>query len=156
MKLTCILSLITILAASNQKALAGLRAGAAQVDVTPRKLPVTVNGGFLTNKVRIIADRLHSRAIVFSDDDQTIAIAVVDSCMIPTHLCDTVKEKVSKQTGIKKDKILICATHTHSAPSVMDLCLGTDKDEDYTKFLPDKIAESIFKAHSSLRPAKAG
>ncbi|RZO17339.1 MAG: c-type cytochrome [Verrucomicrobiaceae bacterium] len=156
MKLTCILSLITILAASNQKALAGLRAGAAQVDVTPRKLPVTVNGGFLTNKVRIIADRLHSRAIVFSDDDQTIAIAVVDSCMIPTHLCDTVKEKVFKQTGIKKDKILICATHTHSAPSVMDLCLGTDKDEDYTKFLPDKIAESIFKAHSSLRPAKAG
>ncbi|MCH2026779.1 MAG: hypothetical protein MK172_13660, partial [Verrucomicrobiales bacterium] len=66
MKMTCILSLITILAASNQKTLAGFRAGAAQVDVTPRKLPVTVNGGFLTNKVRIIADRLHSRAIVFS------------------------------------------------------------------------------------------
>ena len=56
MKLTCILSFIAILAASNQKALAGFRAGAAQVDVTPRKLPVTVNGGFLTNKVRIIAD----------------------------------------------------------------------------------------------------
>ena len=156
MKLTCILTFIAILAGSNQKLLAGLSAGAAQVDITPRKLPVTVNGGFLTNKVRIIADRLHSRAIVFSDDDQTIAIAVVDSCMIPTHLCDTVKEKVSKETGINKDKILICATHTHSAPSVMDLCLGTDKDEDYTKFLPEKISESIIKAHSSLRPAKAG
>lgn len=156
MKLTCILTFIAILAGSNQKLLAGLSAGAAQVDITPRKLPVTVNGGFLTNKVRIIADRLHSRAIVFSDNDQTIAIAVVDSCMIPTHLCDAVKEKVSKETGINKDKILICATHTHSAPSVMDLCLGTDKDEDYTKFLPEKISESIIKAHSSLRPAKAG
>ena len=38
----------------------------------------------------------------------------------------------------------------------MDLCLGTDKDEDYSKFLPGKIAESIIRAHSKLQPAKAG
>ena len=119
-------------------------------------MPVTVNGGFLTNKVRIIADRLHSRAIVISDKKETIAIAVVDSCMIPTHLCDAVKEQVFIKTGIRKNRILISATHTHSAPSVMDLCLGTDKDEDYSKFLPGKIAESIIRAHSKLQPAKAG
>ena len=143
-------------AGANKKALAELSAGAAQVDITPIKLPVTVNGGFLTNKVRIIADRLHSRAIVISDKKETIAIAVVDSCMIPTHLCDAVKEQVFIKTGISKNRILISATHTHSAPSVMDLCLGTDKDEDYSKFLPGKIAESIIRAHSKLQPAKAG
>ena len=136
--------------------MAELSAGAAQVDITPIKLPVTVNGGFLTNKVRIIADRLHSRAIVISDKKETIAIAVVDSCMIPTHLCDAVKEQVFIKTGIRKNRILISATHTHSAPSVMDLCLGTDKDEDYSNFLPGKIAESIIRAHSKLQPAKAG
>ena len=136
--------------------MAEFSAGAAQVDITPIKLPVTVNGGFLTNKVRIIADRLHSRAIVISDKKETIAIAVVDSCMIPTHLCDAVKEQVFIKTGISKNRILISATHTHSAPSVMDLCLGTDKDEDYSKFLPGKIAESIIRAHSKLQPAKAG
>ena len=117
-------------AGANKKALAELSAGAAQIDITPQKLPVTVNGGFLTNKVRIIADRLHSRAIVISDKKETIAIAVVDSCMIPTRLCDAVKEEVFIKTGISKNRILISATHTHSAPSVMDLCLGTDKDED--------------------------
>ena len=143
-------------AGANKKALAELSAGAAQVDITPIKLPVTVNGGFLTNKVRIIADRLHSRAIVISDKKETIAIAVVDSCMIPTHLCDAVKEQVFIKTGISKNRILISATHTHSAPSVMDLCLGTDKDEDYSNFLPGKIAESIIRAHSKLQPAKAG
>ena len=76
--------------------------------------------------------------------------------MIPTHLCDAVKEQVFIKTGISKNRILISATHTHSAPSVMDLCLGTDKDEDYSKFLPGKIAESIIRAHSKLQPAKAG
>ena len=141
---------------ASKKTLAEFSAGAAQVDITPIKLPVTVNGGFLTNKVRIIADRLHSRAIVISDKKETIAIAVVDSCMIPTHLCDAVKEQVFIKTGISKNRILISATHTHSAPSVMDLCLGTDKDEDYSKFLPGKIAESIIRAHSKLQPAKAG
>ena len=156
MKLCSLLIVFSMFLGANQKALADLSAGAAQVDITPRKLPVTVNGGFLTNKVRIIADRLHSRAIVISDKKETIAIAVVDSCMIPTHLCDAVKEQVFIKTGINKNRILISATHTHSAPSVMDLCLGTDKDEDYSKFLPGKIAESIIRAHSKLRPAKAG
>ena len=51
---------------ANQKALADLSAGAARVDITLRKIPVIVSGGFLTNKVRIIADRLHSRMIVIS------------------------------------------------------------------------------------------
>ena len=156
MKLCSLLIVFSMFLGANQKALADLSAGAAQVDITPRKLPVTVNGGFLTNKVRIIADRLHSRATVISDKKETIAIAVVDSCMIPTHLCDAVKEQVFIKTGISKNRILISATHTHSAPSVMDLCLGTDKDEDYSKFLPGKIAESIIRAHSKLRPAKAG
>ena len=156
MKLCSLLIVFSMFLGANQKALADLSAGAAQVDISPRKLPVTVNGGFLTNKVRIIADRLHSRAIVISDKKETIAIAVVDSCMIPTHLCDAVKEQVFIKTGISKNRILISATHTHSAPSVMDLCLGTDKDEDYSKFLPGKIAESIIRAHSKLRSAKVG
>ena len=82
MKLTCILTLIAILAGSNQKLLAGLSAGAAQVDITPRKLPVTVNGGFLTNKVRIIADRLHSRAIVFSDNEELRYVSRKDDVVI--------------------------------------------------------------------------
>ena len=156
MKCHFLIIIIMMFAGANKKALAELSAGAAQVDITPIKLPVTVNGGFLTNKVRIIADRLHSRAIVISDKKETIAIAVVDSCMIPTHLCDAVKEQVFIKTGISKNRILISATHTHSAPSVMDLCLGTDKDEDYSNFLPGKIAESIIRAHSKLQPAKAG
>ena len=156
MKICYLLTIIMLLGGGHKTLMAGLSAGSAQVDITPRKLPVTVNGGFLTNKVRIIADRLNSRAIVVSDNKETIAIAVVDSCMIPTHLCDAAKDEVFNKTGISKNRILICATHTHSAPSVMDLCLGTDKDEDYTKFLPRKIAESIIRAHASLRPAKAG
>ncbi len=135
---------------------AGLRAGAAVVDITPRELPVIVNGGFLSREVRIIADRLHCRAIALSGKGEILVIAVVDSCMIPTGLCDEAKRIAAEKTGIAPEKILICATHTHNAPSVMDWCLGTDLDKKYTAFLPERIAESIVQAHAAMRPARAG
>ena len=66
MKLCSLLIVISMFLEANQKALADLSAGAAQVDITMRKIPVIVSGGFLTNNVRIIANRLHSRVIVIS------------------------------------------------------------------------------------------
>ena len=135
---------------------AGLRAGAAVVDITPREVPVIVNGGFLSREVRIILDRLSCRSIALSSKGETIVIAVVDNCMIPTELCDEAKRLAAAKIGISPEKILICATHTHSAPSVMDLCLGTDLDQKYTAFLPGRIAQSIVQAHGAMRPARAG
>ena len=66
MKLCSLLIVISIFLGANQKTLTDLSAGAAQVDITLRKIPVIVSGGFLTKNVRIIADRLHSRVIVIS------------------------------------------------------------------------------------------
>tara|TARA_B100000925_G_scaffold278778_1_gene247909 strand:- start:499 stop:711 length:213 start_codon:yes stop_codon:yes gene_type:complete len=66
MKLCSLLIVISIFLGANQKTLADLSAGAVQVDITLRKIPVIVSGGFLTKNVRIIADRLHSRVIVIS------------------------------------------------------------------------------------------
>ena len=66
MKLCSLLIVISIFLGANQKTLTDLSAGAAQVDITLRKIPVIVSGGFLTKNVRIFADRLHSRVIVIS------------------------------------------------------------------------------------------
>ena len=66
MKLCSLLIVISIFLGANQKTLADLSAGAVQVDITLRKIPVIVSGGFLTKNVRIFADRLHSRVIVIS------------------------------------------------------------------------------------------
>ena len=134
---------------------AGLSAGAAAVEVTPLELPVIQNGGFLERQVRLVADPIFARALVIDGGDQMIALAVVDSCMMDREFCDRVKALAQEQTGIAKDKIMLSATHTHSAPSVMNYCLGTRADPKYTEFLPGKIVEVIVKAKAALRPAKA-
>lgn len=139
--------------ASEQKRV--FRAGAASVDITPTRFPVIVNGMFEERYAQSAADRLMARAIVLDDGKNRIAICVVDSLMLTRELLDSAKEIVSKKTTIPTDKILVSATHSHSAPSAMG-CLGSGVDKDYAESLPALIAKSIVDANSNLEPAKIG
>jgi hypothetical protein len=132
------------------------KAGSYAIDISPRVLPAIQNGGFLERTTDRIGDPLHARCLVMSDGDTTVGIAIVDSCMIPRDVCDAIKRQVRQDCGIATDRILIAATHTHSAPSMMDYCLGSRKDAAYTEFAIPRIAAGIVRAHGLMEPAKAG
>src|SRR5258706_3611029 len=131
------------------------RAGAYAIDVTPTNFPVIVNAMFTERSASNAHDPLHARCLVLDDGTNRIAIAVVDTCMMPRDLIDAGKELASKQTGIRVDRMLISATHTHSAPSAMG-CLGSRADTNYARFLPGRIAEGILHATHNLAPARIG
>ena len=131
------------------------RAGAYAIDITPLMLPVIINGGMTERTADKITDHLHARCLVLDDGTTKVALAVVDSCMVPRQLLDEAKELASKATGIPSSRMLISATHTHSAPSVHG-CLGSDKDEEYARFLAPQIAKGIIEANSRLAPARIG
>lgn len=133
-----------------------LQVGAHSTDITPQKLPAIRNGGFIQQIFDKVHDPLHARCFVFKSKRETVAIAVVDSCMIPREVCNEAKALASEQTGIPVNRILIASTHTHTAPSVMDLCLGSSSDPNYETFLPPKIAEGIAAAFANLEPARIG
>jgi len=134
----------------------GLSAGAATVDVTPPTLPAIQNGGFLERSQNKVLDRLSARCFVLKSDQTTVAIVVVDSCMIPRDICDRAKVLANQKTGIPVNRMLIASTHTHTAPSVMNLCLGTRSDPNYERFLSPKLAEGIARAYQNLEPARIG
>lgn len=131
------------------------RAGAAAVDITPLKFPVIVNGYFNERQAERAHDRLMSRALVLDDGNTRLAIVVVDSLMMRRELLDIAKQMAHEATGIATDRMLISATHTHSAPSAMG-CLGSRVDPDYQQFLPGQIAKSIHQAADNVAPAKVG
>jgi hypothetical protein len=133
----------------------GLRAGAAAVDASPKKLPVLINGGFLENSATKVNDPLFARCLVLDDGTTRLAIVVVDSCMMPRELLDKAKEMARERTGIPTEKMLISATHTHSAPAAMG-ALGCRPDEMYVAELPGRIAEGIVRAAANLQPARVG
>jgi hypothetical protein len=134
---------------------ASLRAGAARVDVTPTRFPVISNCMFLERKAEKAHAPLHAKALVLEDSGTLLAIVVVDSCMMPRELIDRAKDMARAKTGIPAERMLVSATHTHSAPASMG-CLGSDAQAEYAEFLPGKIAEAIDRAGARLAPAKAG
>jgi hypothetical protein len=131
------------------------RAGASAVDVSPTVLPALINGGFLEARSDKVRDPLMARALVLDDGATRLAIVVLDSCMMPRDLLDRAKTLARDRTGIPTDRMLVSATHTHSAPAAMG-ALGCAPDLNYVELLPPKIAESIAQAAANLRPARIG
>jgi len=148
-----ILSVIAALTAASLHA--EFKAGAAVIDITPPKLPVLVNGGMLSRYVDKIKTRVNARAIVATDGKTQIAIVVADSCMMSREVLDDAKKMAASKTGIPTDRMLISATHAHSAPASMG-CLGTDADPAYVPFLKEKLVEAIAAAQAELKPARIG
>jgi hypothetical protein len=155
MKHTFIATVLIVALQTTTTVRAEFRAGAAKVDVTPLVLPVIRNGGVVEATADRVIDPLHARCLVLDDRVTRLAIVVVDSCMLPRDVCDEAKRAASTKTGIPFNRILISATHCHSAPSSMSYCLGSRVDPRYRAFLPGKIVEAIVAANVKLQPAKA-
>ena len=111
------LSAVCVFAVAPVAPAADFRAGAAVVDVTTAVLPVLVNGGMLNRSVSNVNTRVNARALALADGREQLAIVVVDSCMMGRPLLDEAKALAAKRTGIATNRILISATHAHSAPS---------------------------------------
>jgi hypothetical protein len=133
----------------------GFRAGAAVVEISPTNFPVLVNAMFTERTATQTVDRLHVRALVLDDGATRVAIAVVDTCMMPRDLIDRAKAAARAATGIPAERMMVSATHTHSAPSAMG-CLGSRVDPRYAAYLPGRIAIAIEQAHHNLEPAEIG
>ena len=129
-----------------------LRFGAAVADVTPTDFPVSSNGSMRPRFAERSHDPLQVRAMVWSSGNRTVALAVVDACMIPREVFLPACQVVSDRTGIPIDAQLIAATHTHSAVT-LNAAFQSEAVEDYLPRLRDGIVQAIVSAHKNLRPA---
>ena len=96
---------------------AGFRAGASAVDIAPQSWPVRVNGMFTERNADHFEDALWAKSLSLGQGDATLILCVVDTCMMPRDLIDQAKQQVQMMTGVSTDRMMVSATHTHSAPS---------------------------------------
>lgn len=129
-----------------------LLAGAAKVDITP-PVGTFINGDFVSHYAVYIHDSLYAKALVLEHAKTTIALIVVDICVMPKEFVDEVKEAITKQTGILFQNILISSTHTHAAGSVASVYLAA-ADLLYMKKLPGLIVKAVSQAKQNMRPSK--
>lgn len=127
-------------------------AGAARVKTTP-PLGTRINGDFITHYATYIHDDLFARALVLRNGETTVALVMVDICVMPREFVEVVKAVIQARTGLTHTHVLIASTHTHAAGSVADVHLGSI-DPAYEKMLPGRIAEAVEDALQELRPAR--
>jgi hypothetical protein len=131
------------------------RAGAFAADITPPRFPISMNGQMRDQVARSAHDRLHARCLVLDDGRAPVALVVVDSCLIPRPIFDEAKDRLARSTGIRPERMLMSATHTHTAPAVCGV-FQTEPDTEYAAFLIERIVEGVERAFKHREPARVG
>ena len=136
-------------AAGGEDARAELKVGFSQVDITP---PV---GAIITGPAAPVSvgtdDPLFAKTLVVQSGNRTLAIVGVDLVKIRRDLADAAIAQASQRTGIGRDAVMICPSHTHSSPLIP---MGGSNNKAYIATLPGLIADSIEQAYKALQPAR--
>lgn len=128
---------------------AGLLAGVAAVDITPDVFPIQLRSG----PSKYVHDPLHVRAVALQNGEGRAVIALVDAIGVGRDWTDEAKALVAERTGWKPEQMLVCATHTHTAPKGGDTTPGRIA---YEKKRREGLVEALSRAIQSLEPAKVG
>jgi hypothetical protein len=140
------------LATGAETAAAELKAGFAQVDITP---PI---GAIITGPMGPLStatdDPLKARAMVVASGGRKLVIVGVDLVKIRRDLSDKAIELVMQQTDITRDAVLICPSHNHSGPLIPADGDNNKANKAYIDTLPKLIADSIVLANKALQPAR--
>ena len=144
-----------------------LFAGVAKVIITP-PIGIPLAGYEDRNKLSIgIHDELYAKAFVLSDGKTKTAIVTTDLVGVDKDLVSSIRKQVQNRTDIKKENILISASHTHSGPDFSkpkffeeELTIEGLSKKDYVDSLREatarKIADAVLMANNHMKEARVG
>lgn len=135
-----------------------LYAGLGKVSISP---PIGAPlAGFAARKgvCEGIHDELFSRALVLESSGKSAAIVSLDVLAVSSEFVEQVRGSIERKTGIKKDAIMIAATHTHAGPVTIRTFFNPDEllDGGYMNALADAIENSVTAAWNNRFEARIG
>jgi neutral ceramidase len=153
--------LVLVLALAPAACAQGLRAGAAEVVITP-PTGIPMAGYYATRLSTGVHDDLHAKAIVLATGAERVAFVACDLVGIPPDVIEEARALIQTATGIPAANVMISATHSHTGPLIPDggaraASYGGELPiaKQYRAELPRKIAESVRLANERLAPGRA-
>ncbi|MBA3973136.1 MAG: hypothetical protein C0504_02830 [Candidatus Solibacter sp.] len=153
-------SFILIAASASSAYAQELRAGAAQVVITP-PTGTPMAGYYHPRASTGVHDDLHAKAIVLRQGNTTLALIACDLIHVPEPVVEASRKLIASETGIPARNVMISATHAHTGPVIPGgasrLVFGGKEAElaqAYAAGLPVKIAGAVKLAIGSLQPAR--
>jgi hypothetical protein len=97
--------------------MSNLRIGWAETDLTPDQ-PVLISGQFHARISEGVMDPITATVCVLDAGDDHAVFVSCDLVTISDELRDGVRERLSGAAGLSPDKVVLHATHTHTAPEI--------------------------------------
>ncbi|MFZ4810743.1 MAG: hypothetical protein ACOYL9_05305 [Ilumatobacteraceae bacterium] len=130
------------------------RAGAARVDITP-DWPVMLGGfGQRTVPSDGVGDPVFAKALFIETDEWQLLVITADLIAIPHQISQPVVDRLTAATTLTAQQIMICASHSHSAP--VPFGPSAPGVAEFTELLLDRLVEVGFAAHAAAVPCTVG
>jgi len=106
-------------------------------------------GYFNLRLVDGVKEKTYAKAVVIEKGETIFAMVSVDACAVGDELIATVRERVNKYTGIKKENVTVAATHSHTAGPCIKDEEGADNKLDalYIDWLAAAVADTVVLAY---------
>ena len=142
-----------------------LRAGAAEVDITPA-LDIQIAGDVGRRRpVREVRERIYAKALVLENSGQQFCLLSVEVCYITHKWVDEIRRRAAERFGLAPEAVMIHALQNHSAPAIGNAAVRDDYDgipphlwflrsgdERYNEPAVSGIVEAIGAAQARLEP----
>lgn len=156
----CLSAVLIVVGLAGRLAGAELRAGAAQVIITP-PAGAPMAGYYHARSAEGTLDDLFAKALVLDDGTTRVAMVTLDLIATTFGLTRDARAAIERATGLPGAHVMISATHAHTGPeltdrgqrgvSLSDTLAGTNSiTARYGTTLPERIAESVRLAVASL------
>jgi len=157
----CWLFLTGMLTASLAQDLQGetpsVRMGVARINITPEE-PVPMTGyASRTEPFTGVHDSLFASALYFESPDKALLLITADLIGYSSQFIEETRKKISAETGLVPEHIIISAVHNHGAPVSKAYEREVPETvERYVKDLQLKFIAISVQASESLNPVKMG
>ncbi|MEX2579250.1 MAG: hypothetical protein WD342_09340 [Verrucomicrobiales bacterium] len=161
--LSFFLLLIGLLPAPVRADAPSVPAGAARIDITPEDPVQLINVKEPTESERV-GRKLFARALAMGAGEKAVVLLGYDGIGVPATLAERVAGRITEEHGLPRDRIALCASHTHWAPHLTDLLTGIyggplpedhqKRVDAYTDLLADRLVAVAGEALAARQPSR--
>ncbi len=132
-----------------------LSAGVAEVDITPAPGVELMGYGARQGVASRVHDPLFARALHLSSHGRPVLLVCADLRLIAPAQADAVRARISGQTGIPPECMMISCSHTHSGPDtgLAARAMGQPEPEHVTALF-DGLERAACEAAAHTAPAR--
>lgn len=125
-----------------------LKAGVAKVEISPVEVKGMSTVGHV-RKVQGLRDPLKAGVLVLDDGSTKAAIVTLDVINVWDALVPLARKRISAETGVPFENIMVTASHNHSGPDF-------DPDSEWGGSLVNKLGAAAKEAAANMRTVTIG